>query len=99
MAEPSDYLPVSACPILCDADCEVDCHAQHIPMFQRQRAKREGWPLDAGHMVEDCPSQRAVAADALRQAADDLIEAFPQTFRGEDGYLSARMYSSGEYAE
>lgn len=59
MAEPSDYLPVSACPILCDADCEVDCHAQHIPMFQRQRAKREGWPLDAGHMVEDCPSQRA----------------------------------------
>ena len=39
------------------------------------------------------------AADALRKAADDLIEAFPQTFRGEDGYLSARMYSSGEYAE
>ena len=37
--------------------------------------------------------------DALTQAADDLIEAFPQTFRGEDGYLSARMYSSGEYAE
>ena len=68
--------------------------------------ERYEWHRDEHHGAHTCPEDdwlacmvRAVAADALRQAADDLIEAFPQTFRGEDGYLSARMYSSGEYAE